>query len=290
MLVTWRYRDRGTLLYKFDPRARLLFILGAMLATYLVWDLRIVALWFCLALAQYLWARIPFRQTRRFWMVIGVLALALSLLTLLTRGRLTGYVETEHIFWTGPHLALGPWTLKPALSVEQVMFLVTQVLRIVTFALLAVVIPYTFHPGLYGAMFHGLGFSDSVAFAMDLAFRLVPSVGRDFQVIVDAQRSRGYELEKVRGGLIGRIRRLAPLMVPLVVGTLVSGEEIIDAMDLRAFGVGKRTWLHELKYAPRDYVLLALTLLVVVAGFYFRMSGYGDLWVPEALLAWAQAR
>ncbi len=290
MLVTWRYRDRGTLLYRFDPRARLLFILGTMLAVYLVWDLRVVALWFALALGQYLWARIPFHQTRRFWLVIGMLALALSLLTLLTRGRLTGYVESEHIFWIGPTLQLGFWEVQPSLSVEQVMFLVTQVLRILTFALLAVVIPYTFHPGVYGAMFHGLGFSDSVAMAMDLAFRLVPSVGRDFQIIVDAQRSRGYELEKVRGGLIGRIRRLAPLMVPLVVGTLLSGEEIIDAMDLRAFGVGKRTWLYELKYAPRDYALLAFTLLVVLLGFYFTMSGYGDLWVPQAFIAWAQAR
>ena len=286
MLVTWRYKDRGTFLYRFDPRARLLFILGVMFATYLIWDIRIVFLWFALALGQYLVARIPFRQTRRFWFVIGILALALSLLTLLTRGRLTGFVETQTVFWEGPVWHLGPWTIQPSLSVEQLMFLFTQVLRIITFALLAVVIPYTFHPALYGATFHGLGFSDNIAFAMDLAFRLVPSVGRDFQIIVDAQRSRGYELEKVQGGLIGRIRRLAPLMVPLVVGAIVNGEEIIDAMDLRAFGVGKRTWLHELKYAPRDYALLLFTFLLLALALYLRTQGFGMLWIPPSWLAW----
>ncbi len=286
MLVTWRYKDRGTFLYRFDPRARLLFILGLMFATYLIWDIRVVFLWFALALGQYLVARIPFRQTRRFWFVIGMLALALSLLTLLTRGRLTGFVETQTIFWEGPVWNLGPWTIQPSLSVEQLMFLFTQVLRIITFALLAVVIPYTFHPALYGATFHGLGFSDNIAFAMDLAFRLVPSVGRDFQIIVDAQRSRGYELEKVQGGLIGRIRRLAPLMVPLVVGAIINGEEIIDAMDLRAFGVGKRTWLYELKYAPRDYALLFFTFLLLILALYLRTQGFGMLWIPPSWLAW----
>ncbi len=286
MLVTWRYKDRGTFLYRFDPRARLLFILGVMFATYLIWDIRVVFLWFALALGQYLVARIPFRQTRRFWLVIGMLALALSLLTLLTRGRLTGFVETQTVFWEGPTWHLGPWTIQPSLSVEQLMFLFTQLLRIFTFALLAVVIPYTFHPALYGATFHGLGFSDNIAFAMDLAFRLVPSVGRDFQIIVDAQRSRGYELEKVQGGLIGRIRRLAPLMVPLVVGAIINGEEIIDAMDLRAFGVGKRTWLYELKYAPRDYALLGFTLLLLALAVYLRAQGFGMLWIPPSWLAW----
>ncbi len=287
MLVTWRYKDRGTLLYRFDPRARLIFILGVMFATYLIWDIRIVALWFALALGQYWWARIPFRYTRRFWFVIGMLALALSFLTLLTRGRLTGFVETQTIFWEGPTWILGPWTLQPSLSVEQLMFLFTQLLRIFTFALLAVVIPYTFHPALYGATFHGLGFSDNVAFAMDLAFRLVPSVGRDFQVIVDAQRSRGYEMEKVQGGLIGRIRRLAPLMVPLVIGAIISGEEIIDAMDLRAFGVGKRTWLYELQYQARDYALILVTLALLALAIYLRIQGFGALWVPESWILWA---
>ncbi len=286
MLVTWRYKDRGTFLYRFDPRARLLFILGVMLATYLIWDIRIVLLWFTLALGQYLAARIPFRQTRRFWLVIGIISLALSLLTVLTRGRLTGFVTTYTPLWQGPLWTIGPWQVQPSLSVEQVVFLITQLLRIFTFALLAVVIPYTFHPALYGATFHGLGFSDNIAFAMDLAFRLVPSVGRDFQIIVDAQRSRGYELEKVQGGLIGRIRRLAPLMVPLVVGAIINGEEIIDAMDLRAFGVGKRTWLYELKYAPKDYALLGFTLLLLALAVYLRAQGFGMLWIPPSWLAW----
>lgn len=283
MLVAWRYRDRGTFLYRLDPRARLLFILGVMLATYPIWDLRIVLVFLALALGQYVLARIPFRYTRRFWFVIGLFAVVLSLLTLISRGRLTGYVTTEHMLfaWTWH---LGPWTLHPALSAEQLMFLVTQLTRIFVFALLAVVIPYTFPPHLYGVTFHGLGFSDSVAFAMDLAFRLVPTVGRDFQIIVDAQRARGYELERVRGGLIGRIRRLAPLMVPLVVGALLSGEEMIDAMELRAFGTGPRTWLYELRYRPADYALLVLTAGIVVAAFAVAFLGYGRLWVPAWLL------
>jgi energy-coupling factor transport system permease protein len=39
------------------------------------------------------------------------------------------------------------------------------------------------------------------------------------------------------------------LIIPVTMQATVAGEEVIDAMDLRAFGTNKRTWLKELHYA-----------------------------------------
>jgi energy-coupling factor transport system permease protein len=149
---------------------------------------------------------------------------------------------------------------------------------------MAITIPYTVNPSLYGVTFRGLGLPDRFAYAMDLAFRFVPTLGRDFSITLDAQRARGYEVEKVSGGLIAQIRKLAPLIVPVTINAIVGAEDIIDAMDLRAFGIGPRTWVHRLTYRRRDTMLIAISALIFVGSTVLSIIGIGRLWVPQALL------
>ena len=149
---------------------------------------------------------------------------------------------------------------------------------------LAIVIPYTIDPSLYGITFRKLGLPDKFAYAMDLAFRFVPTLGRDFGITLDAQRARGYEVEKPSGGLVAQIRRLAPLLVPVTINAIVSAEDIIDAMDLRAFNVGPRTWVRQLTYRYADKILLAASVLLFVGSTVLGIMGIGRLWVPEILL------
>ena len=111
---------------------------------------------------------------------------------------------------------------------------------------------------MYGITFRGLGLPDKFAYAMDLTMRFIPTFGRDFQLTMDAQRARGYEIEKLEGGLLAQVRKLAPLIVPVTIHAIIGSEDIIDAMDLRAFGVQPRTWLIELTYRRRDQILIAL--------------------------------
>jgi energy-coupling factor transport system permease protein len=114
--------------------------------------------------------------------------------------------------------------------------------------------------------------------------RFIPTFGRDFQLTRDAQRARGYELENIRGGLIEQVRKLSPLMVPVTIHAIIGSEDIIDAMDLRAFGVGPRTWLERLTYQTRDRLLIAFGILLLIAAFVLMFLGYGGFWVPQALL------
>src|SRR4029079_19553808 len=100
---------------------------------------------------------------------------------------------------------------------------------------------------------------------------------------LDAQRARGYELERA-GGLLKAIRNLAPLIVPITIGAIVKGEDVIDAMNLHAFGTRPRTWLQELHYTTRDYVVIALSVGLLLGAIVLRLIGLGDLWVPEWLL------
>ncbi len=284
MIVAWKYRPRNTLVQRLDPRARLIFMLAVLVSVLFFWDLRFLLFFFALAAAQYALARLSFRETRRAWLLIGPLIVILTLLTFLTgRGREGIYAE-EHLLGQA-HLIGG---LRITFSAEKIAFAVAQLVRVTTITLLAIVIPYTLDPALYGVTFRGLGLPDKFAYAMDLAFRLVPSLGRDFSITYDAQRARGYELEKLKGGIVAQIRRTAPLLVPVVIQAIVGGEEIIDSMDLRAFGITKRTWLAELRYSRMDKVLLGLCAVMVIASTALSVTGYGRFWVPEILLRLAQ--
>src|SRR2546430_15382106 len=101
---------------------------------------------------------------------------------------------------------------------------------------------------------------------MAMAFRYVPALARELQTTVDAQRVRGYELDQVRGGPIGRSVRLAPIVVPVGLNAILGAEGIVDAMDLRGFGPGKPTWLRPLAHQDLDrWALGAMALTPVVA-------------------------
>jgi energy-coupling factor transport system permease protein len=294
MLVNWAYVKRETFFHNLDPRARIIFMVCVLIAVGFIpgrgagfWDMRFVLFFLGLAFLQIALARLTWHQMRRFWIVITIVAVMLSIITLLTgRGSVGVYdASMEHVIWTSPPELFGIRVQTGfELSAERVAYLVAQLLRIMTFAALSVVIPYTIDPALYGIAFKKLGLGDKIAYAMDMAFRFIPTLGRDAQTIIDAQRARGFELEARRGtGLIQRIRNFAPLLIPLTIGAVIEGEEISDAMDLRGFGIGPRTWLPQLTYRTVDWIYMGFGVLLVAASIVAKRAGYGGLWVPPWL-------
>ncbi len=280
MLVNWNYKERNTLVQRLDPRARVIFILCAILAIILTWDLRLLVLWLAFSLLVLRLARLTWAEMRRFWLIVLPIVLFLVTLTALTgRGGEEVYQE-RHLIWQGSWELFGR-RFAPGLSLEQLIFAISQFTRMMSMAALSLLIPFTIHPAQYGITFKGLGLSDKFAVATDLAFRFVPTLGRDFATVLDAQRARGYEVERLGGGLVQQVRHLAPLIIPITIGAILGAEDIIDAMDLRAFGTHpKRTWVTQLVYRRRDYALIAAGVVVVMATIVLRSLGIIRFWVP----------
>ena len=57
-------------------------------------------------------------------------------------------------------------------------FAIVQMSRMFPMAILAIPIPYTMDPNIYGVAFRRMGASDKFSFAMDLAFRFIPYLSR----------------------------------------------------------------------------------------------------------------
>lgn len=285
MLVSWRYRDRRSLIQWFDPRAWLIFYACFLATTLFFWDIRFLTPLMILAAIALLTSGVTWKEIRRAFLFIIGFVFFFAILTFLTgRGGMEVY-DQEHLIrrFSAPFTILG-WRPTLNVTVERIFFAGSQFVRVFSIAVMTILIPYTLNPALYGVTFKKLGLPDKIAYAMDLTMRFIPTFGRDFQLTMDAQRARGYELDKIQGGLIAQVRKLAPIIVPVTIHAIIGSEDIIDAMDLRAFGVGPRTWLQELHYQLKDRILIGFGLVLLSASVLILFFGYGQFWVPPSLI------
>jgi energy-coupling factor transport system permease protein len=288
MLVSFGYRLRNSLIDKIDPRTRWIFALLVLFAILDFWDIRILAGFLALTFLQYFAARLTWKETRRAWLFISlILAMMILVNTLITgSGTIGGVISGGHpIFTISAHFPLTGWPLSFSLTYERVWFALTQIVRILAISAMFITIPFTMDPRSYGATFQGMKLNDRLAFSLDLAFRFIPTLGRDFSMTLDAQRARGYEVEKVEGGIFAQVRKVAPLIVPVTMNAILSGEDIANAMDLRCFGLNPRTWVLKLKFHWYDYVIIAISILILaastIAHYFFHIGGF---WIPAWFL------
>ncbi len=115
-------------------------------------------------------------------------------------------------------------------------------------------------------------FPRDLVFAFVTAIRFVPVLLMDALQIMDAQKSRGLELDK--GNPLTRIKNFGPILVPLVVNAVVRSGELAEAMESRGYGaVKKPTTLYGLSLTIKDRSAIFASLLVVIPVlFYFIVS------------------
>lgn len=285
MLVSWRYRERKSLIQSLDPRAFLIFFGCYLVSTLFFWDIRFLLFFLAVTLLFVFTSGIRWKEMSRAWLFIGGFILFFSILTFLTgRGGLEFYKQEHLVARLAASFSILGWTPVLVITVERTFYALSMLVRVFCLASMTILIPYSLNPALYGATFHGLGLPDKIAYAMDLTMRFIPTFGRDFTLTMDAQKARGYEIEKLSGGLFSQVRKLAPLIVPVTIHAIAGSEDIIDAMDLRAFGISTRTWLQELVYRRRDRVLIVLGILLLVVSIALSLLGFGKFWAPESWL------
>jgi energy-coupling factor transport system permease protein len=108
-------------------------------------------------------------------------------------------------------------------------------------------------------------------FAFTTAVRFVPVLADEAQTIMDAQKARGLELES--GNFLKRIRNYIPILIPLIVNAIRRSLELAESMESRAWGASsKRTNLYKLKLKRGDYLLLIISVLMIIAAVYLRVT------------------
>jgi energy-coupling factor transport system permease protein len=291
MLISWGYRVRHSIMERIDPRARWIFSLAFLFSITMFWDARFLLFFFILGFAWYFLAGVKWAETRRAWMIVSVILFTMIVVnTILTGGGAGGIVPPGgHLVWPeGFTIPIVDWTIHFGLTYERIWFAVCQILRITPISAVFIIIPFSMDPRMYGVTFKGLGFPDNLAYTMELAFRYVPTLARDFNITFDAQKARGYELERIGGNLIQQLTRVAPLIVPVTMNSIIAAEDITNAMDLRCFGTHPRTWLIKLNYHWTDIALIVFSAILLIACLILTtLLGVGGFTVPSWFLTLA---
>ncbi len=136
----------------------------------------------------------------------------------------------------------------------------------------------TVHPDDLAAALVALKFPYTFSFSISLSFRYVPTLALEVQTIMDAQKSRGLELEK--GNLFNRIKNFLPIIVPLVLLSIRRALLVAESLESRGFGTSaKRYFYKEIKMGLIDWVVSFIFVLLLVLGILVKTN-------PSLVPAW----
>ncbi|WP_067963168.1 energy-coupling factor transporter transmembrane component T family protein [Nocardiopsis trehalosi] len=247
------YRAGDSWVHRLNPVTKLAFVAAVTIAAFgverLWWP---AALFLLLEVPGAVIAGVAGRFVR---MVLGFFAPFLVILFLLQ--GLT-YPEPGTVL-----LHLGPLEVKT----EGLVFAGTTALRLLVMVAAFVLLLLTTHPGTLMSAMQQAGLPPKIAYVVSATLQIIPSFQARANAIMQAQQARGLEVRA--GGAAARVRRLLPLMGPLLLGALTDVENRSIAMESRAFGRPVRPTAYTVvpdsaaQRAAR-WAMLALAVLVIV--------------------------
>ncbi|HVP96122.1 energy-coupling factor transporter transmembrane component T [Methanoregula sp.] len=96
-----------------------------------------------------------------------------------------------------------------------------------------------------------------------IALRFIPTLQIEGTRIHEAQLARGYNPGT---GLLGKVRSVQPIVVPLVSNALLRSTVLGLTIDMRGYRTGTRTRVRERRFGTVDYLLIT-SISVVAAAF-----------------------
>lgn len=246
-----QYFPGNTIIHRLDPRAKLIFLIGYIVALFLAKNWSGYALVFLMLVLVSSLARI-----RAKTLLSGLKPLLFIVIFTAVLNLFYGTGEPVARFWG---LTITEDGLRRAIQ---------MVLRIMLLVCGSFLLTYTTSPlqltdGMERLLSPlgkiGVPVGD-LAMMMSIALRFIPTLIRETDKIMSAQKARGASFDT--GRLRDKAKAMIPLLVPLFVSAFRRADELATAMEARCYhGGAGRTKMKTLTFALRD----ALALLVCAA-------------------------
>ena len=122
----------------------------------------------------------------------------------------------------------------------------------------------------------GRGLPPEMGMALTLGFATVGLLSKQTEIITDAQKARGYDVKPKN--LIRRLQVFAALLLPIFLATLERSQDISVAILSRGFdyNISARTYRRQLKFQTRDYIVLAILVLLLFGSLYLNYLELGN--------------
>ncbi|WP_457554241.1 energy-coupling factor transporter transmembrane component T family protein [Desulfobacula sp.] len=156
------------------------------------------------------------------------------------------------------------WT-KLEMTRGGLMFGMTFLFRLTNMIVLTIIILESTALDDFINLFIKLKFPHSLSFVITTAIRFVPELDKKRNLIINAQRARGIDMNK--GGWVRHFKVHISIMIPLIINSIIMADQLTMGLLNRGFGY-KNEWtiLSELKLKPKDYLILVICLISLISG------------------------
>ncbi len=243
-------------IHKMDPRAKLVFSFGAIIAIFVCKTFESLAVVTLAAILCVFVSKIPFKTIFKGLKAVIFVIIITAVIQLF-------YVKTGETL-------VEFWKIK--ITTGGLSNSIFICVRIIVLILYSSLLTYTTSPtSLTDGMerlFSPLKIIHvpvgTLAMMMTIALRFIPTLNDEIGKIMNAQKARGADLGN--GSVINRAKALIPIFVPLFVNSFRRAYELAFAMECRCYHGGEgRTRLKIMTLSWRDYISFTV-LAVLYAG------------------------
>lgn len=260
-IIVGRYIPGNALIYKMDPRGKLLITILFILVIFLANNPLTYAI---ITLFSFLAIFATGLKAKVFWDGVKPLIGLIFFTSLLQLFFMTG----GKIFWHWWIFTLSSYGLVNATYIFirfTLIILISTVMTVTTMPLeIADAMEWLLTPlKLIKVPV------DKIALVISIALRFVPTLFDETLKIMNAQRSRGADFND--GGLIKRAKAITPILVPLFIHSLETAIDLSTAMEARGYrGSSGRSKYRVLSWSKYDLISLAYFVILVVLLLIFR--------------------
>lgn len=258
-----------TFLHRLDVRTKLIWFCSIILAAFLFEHPLFAATFLLLQLLVLRLSGLPTEGVKRIGFMLLPVLLILLAVTMFTHEpeRFREPFSRTVLFYLFPgHIA--------PLTFGGMMLGLTIVCRIAVMVLASLLLTYTTPIDDFLQASQRMRVPYVIAFIITTALRFIPTMEQKAMMVLDAQRSRGADLDS--GGLIKRVRSFSSVLIPMIVDSIRMSENLALALINRGFGASRRmTFFDEIRMKASDYRALAVNaaFLGIVFFMYFTHAG-----------------
>jgi len=253
-----QYIPVDSVIHRLDPRTKIIIALTVMILAVATTSLRIYFLISFFLLTLSLASRIPFPYFFRnlksfFWLFL----LTFILHIFFTSGEAIKFLSFKFIKVSYEGVINGiiySWRLAIFIFCAAFLSLTTQAVELTDAT-------FKFFSPLKKVKFP----IEELSLITMISLRFIPLLLEEAFNLKKAQMSRGASFE---GGLIKRIKKTLPLLLPLFVSSFRKADELALALDARGFRSGQeRTSFQRLVFKRSDYLFLSFVLVIIVISY-----------------------
>ena len=250
----------------------LLFIVWTMI-TVMFLDIRIFAVMAVISAIMLYFSQIPWKTLKPLLWIMIVFNIINVIFILL----ITPQYGTELVGTNTELINIG----YSYINKETLFYVLTISLKYAVLMPITAIFIFTTHPSEFASSLNKIGIPYKIAYAINISFRYIPDVQREYKDILNAQQARGLAFHKGEGSTMEILKNYTTIFVPLVSSSIKRIETVSNAMELRSFGKKrKRTWYSYKKLQAMDFVFMIVCVLLLVGAIYLKNNILTGFYYP----------